>query len=124
MVREWNSNQLIDGFISRQVVQRGLDERTAKAYRLDLEHLHEWLSLDFPVQKDKWEGKIEAYLEYLSSEKKRLPSTLYRKQKVFNYYLSYLSAQGIIGKTRPLKSHYIKKASQKEALLTDRKSVV
>ena len=41
MVREWNSNQLIDGFISRQVVQRGLDERTAKAYRLDLEHLHE-----------------------------------------------------------------------------------
>jgi len=109
---------LIDGFISRQVVQRGLDERTAKAYRLDLEHLHEWLSLDFPVQKDKWEGKIEAYLEYLSSEKKRLPSTLYRKQKVFNYYLSYLSAQGIIGKTRPLKSHYIKKASQKEALLT------
>lgn len=118
MVREWNSNQLIDGFISRQVVQRGLDERTAKAYRLDLEHLHEWLSLDFPVQKDKWEGKIEAYLEYLSSEKKRLPSTLYRKQKVFNYYLSYLSAQGIIGKTRPLKSHYIKKASQKEALLT------
>ena len=118
MVREWNSNQLIDGFISRQVVQRGLDERTAKAYRLDLEHLHEWLSLDFPVQKDKWEGKIEAYLEYLSSEKKRRPSTLYRKQKVFNYYLSYLSAQGIIGKTRPLKSHYIKKASQKEALLT------
>ena len=118
MVREKDLNQLIDGFISRQVIQRGLDERTAKAYRLDLEHLHEWLSSDFSVQKDKWEGKIEAYLEYLSSEKKRRPSTLYRKQKVFNYYLSYLSAQGIIGKTRPLKSVSVKKNSQREVLLT------
>ena len=36
-------NKLIDEFISSQVVQKGLDERTAKAYRLDLEHLHQWL---------------------------------------------------------------------------------
>lgn len=118
MVRGLNSNQLIDGFINRQVVQRGLDERTAKAYRLDLEHLHEWLSSDCPAQRDKWEWKMEAYLEYLSSEKKRRPSTLYRKQKVFNYYLSYLSAQGIIEKAVPLKSVSVKKDSQKDVLLT------
>lgn len=118
MVRESKSTQLIDGFINRQVVQRGLDERTAKAYRLDLEHLHEWLSSDLSTERGKWEGKMEAYLEYLSSEKKRRPSTLYRKQKVFNYYLSYLSAQGIIEKARPLKSICMKKDLQKNALLT------
>ncbi len=118
VVSQSNSNQLIDGFINRQVVQRGLDERTAKAYRLDLEHLHEWLSSDSSAERDKWEGKMEAYLEYLSLEKKRQPSTLYRKQKVFNYYLAYLSAQGIIEKATPLKSMCIKKDSQKNALLT------
>ena len=118
MVRESNLNQLIDGFINRQVVQRGLDERTAKAYRLDLEHLHEWLSSDASAERDQWEGKMEAYLEYLSSEKRRRPSTLYRKQKVFNYYLSYLSAQGIIDKATPIKSICIKKDSKKDGLLT------
>ena len=111
VVSQSNSNQLIDGFINRQVVQRGLDERTAKAYRLDLEHLHEWLSSDSSAERDKWEGKMEAYLEYLSLEKKRQPSTLYRKQKVFNYYLAYLSAQGIIEKATPLKSMCINKDS-------------
>lgn len=118
MAEKSNPNSLIDGFINSQVVERGLDERTAKAYRLDLEHLHRWLASDPSGEKDKWERKMEAYLEYLSTEKKRRPSTIYRKQKVFNYYLSYLSAQGIIKKATPLKSTYRKAKPQKDILLT------
>lgn len=112
------SDKLIDGFISSQVVQKGLDERTAKAYRLDLEHLHQWLALEPPAGRERWEGKIEAYLEYLSSEKNRRPSTICRKQRVFGYYLSYLSSQGIIQETRPLKNTSQQKTPHKEVLLT------
>lgn len=118
MVRDQNPSQLIDGFIRSQVVQKGLDERTAKAYRLDLEHLHQWLALEPPVEQDKWEGKVEAYLEYLSSEKNRRPSTLCRKQRVFGYYLSYLSARGVIERSRPLKSTHLRQKPQKDVLLT------
>ncbi len=112
------SDKLIDGFISSQVVQKGLDERTVKAYRLDLEHLHQWLALEPPAGQERWEGKIEAYLEYLSSEKNRRPSTICRKQRVFGYYLSYLSAQGVIKETRPLKNTNPREEPQKEVLLT------
>lgn len=38
-----NSHNLIEEFITSQVIERGLDERTVKAYRLDLEHLYTWL---------------------------------------------------------------------------------
>lgn len=118
MIRSPNFNKLIDGFINSQVVQKGLDERTAKAYRLDLEHLHQWLDLESSTRKERWEGKIEAYLEYLSSEKNRRPSTIYRKQCVFDYYLSYLSSQGVIEKIQPLKNGYQQEKSQKDVLLT------
>lgn len=111
-------NKLIDEFISSQVVQKGLDERTAKAYRLDLEHLHQWLALEPPTGRERWEGKIETYLDYLSSEKNRRPSTICRKQRVFGYYLSYLSSQGIIEETRPLKNIHHQEESHKEILLT------
>ena len=33
----------IDDFINTQVISRGLDERTAKAYRMDLEKFYFWL---------------------------------------------------------------------------------
>ena len=33
----------IEDFISSQVISRGLDERTARAYRMDLEKLYVWL---------------------------------------------------------------------------------
>ena len=33
----------IEDFISTQVVSRGLDERTARAYRMDLEKFFFWL---------------------------------------------------------------------------------
>ena len=111
-------NKLIDEFISSQVVQKGLDERTAKAYRLDLEHLHQWLALEPSTGRERWEGKIETYLDYLSSEKNRRPSTICRKQRVFGYYLSYLSSQGIIEETRPLKNIHHQEESHKEILLT------
>ena len=110
-------DKLINGFISSQVIQKGLDERTAKAYRLDLEHLHRWMALEPSAGQERIEGKIEAYLEYLSSEKKRRPSTICRKQRVFGYYLSYLSAQGVIKNTRPLK-RTDRGEPRKEVLLT------
>ena len=120
MAESTSSNQLIDGFINSQVIQKGLDERTVKAYRLDLEHLHQWIALESCTGKERWEGKIEAYLEYLSSEKKRRPSTIYRKQCVFSYYLSYLSSQGLIERTQPLKNMNQQQETQKDVLLTKR----
>ena len=36
----YNYQNMTDGFINTQVVSRGLDERTAKAYRLDLEKFY------------------------------------------------------------------------------------
>ena len=66
-------NKLIDEFISSQVVQKGLDERTAKAYRLDLEHLHQWLALEPSTGRERWEGKIETYLDYLHQRRTAVP---------------------------------------------------
>lgn len=118
MAGDPSSDKLIEDFISSQVIDRGLDERTAKAYRLDLEHLHQWMSLEGSSGKERWEGKIEAYLEHLSVEKNRRPSTIYRKQRVFDYYLSYLSAQGIIERTRPLKHVHLKKGVKTDVVLS------
>lgn len=111
-------NKLIDEFISSQVIQRGLDERTVKAYRLDLEHLHQWLASESSAGRERWEGKIETYLNYLSSEKNRRPSTICRKQRVFSYYLSYLSSQGIIEGAHPLKNIRQQEEPQKDVMLT------
>ena len=36
-------NKEIEEFIGNQVRERKLDERTVKAYRMDLEHLYRWL---------------------------------------------------------------------------------
>ena len=95
-----NPDQLINGFISSQVTKRGLDKRTEKAYRLDLEHFYMWLfgqEADGEISEEIGrEGKIEAYLNYLSKEKKLRASTISRKSKVFGYYLSYLARQGVI----------------------------
>ena len=34
---------LVETFIRQQVTERGLDPRTEKAYRLDLQHLYTWM---------------------------------------------------------------------------------
>lgn len=85
---------LIDHFISSRVTERGLDIRTEKAYRLDLELFYEWL-FGQTENLDSWKENIEEYLKYLSREKNLCSSTISRKAKVFQYYVSYLNEQKI-----------------------------
>ena len=98
----------IEDFIAAQVTGRGLDGRTEKAYRQDLENFYMWLEKN-PVfetaggAERSWETELESYLEYLSWERRLRPSTVTRKRKVFTYYLSYLVRQGILPACRPLK---------------------
>lgn len=97
---EMNENHILEDFINSQVINRGLDERTAIAYRMDLENFYLWAeTLEGIVREEQ----MEAYLEYLSKEKGLRYSTISRKQKVFGYYLSYLAARGLRDSCRPLK---------------------
>ena len=89
------SDNFIEDFISSQVTGRGLDIRTEKAYRMDLQLFYEWL-VGKEETADAWKENIEAYLCYLAREKKLRASTISRKSKVFQYYASYLKAQGIL----------------------------
>ncbi len=97
----------IEDFICSQVTGRGLDSRTEKAYRQDLENFYTWLE-ENPVseaasgEERSWEAKLEIYLDHLSREKQLRPSTITRKYKVFTYYLSYLVKQGVLPGCRPL----------------------
>lgn len=95
----YQSNR-IDSFVKHQVVGKGLDERTEKAYRIDLEHLYQWL--DKHGKEGLREYDIEKYLDYLIKEKKLKYSTVTRKYRVFCYYMEYLADQEIIGKCRPI----------------------
>lgn len=82
----------IEDFIKNQVRERNLDERTIKAYRLDLEHLYRWFQesgVDIPDSK-----AVETYLKYLSTERKLRTSTITRKYRVFCCYMEYLFRQG------------------------------
>ena len=119
MISSRDHQNMTDGFISTQVVGRGLDERTAKAYKLDLERFYLWLESEEKADKneqmsnDVWrkEGKynvsvsdeMEAYLDYLFKEKGLRYSTICRKQRVFGSYLAYLVSQGILKQYEPLK---------------------
>lgn len=123
-------NEIVDGkslieiFISSYVDGRSLDARTEKAYRMDLEHFYVWMAsttgtdsfikMDSNTkgldQKDEdsssmkcWEDWIEAYLDYLRGEKGLSASTIYRKNRVLGYFLSYLVGEGVIEGCRPLK---------------------
>lgn len=108
----------INNFICSQVIERGLDIRTERAYRLDLEHLREWMeqkgleeeerlksstkrapleeSSGFAVNGTEWEERIQEYLMYLSREKGLRASTISRKYRVIGYYLRYLAKQGLL----------------------------
>lgn len=90
----------IQGFVTSQVLKRGLDERTEKAYRLDLEHLHAWIRNRDRGHVD--ETAVEEYLDYLMKEKKLKYSTVTRKYRVFRYYLEYLEGQGHLPGYRPI----------------------
>jgi integrase/recombinase XerC/integrase/recombinase XerD len=86
------SNAWVEGFIRAQRSAKGLDERTVKAYSLDLKLLYLWLSDRRASNFD--EKDIEDYLNYLIQEKKLKQSTVTRKYRVFCCYLEYLSERG------------------------------
>ena len=122
----------IEDFISAQVISRGLDERTARAYRMDLEKFYFWLEEQEPehgktveANQEKasrtetgWEAQMETYLEYLSREKGLRYSTVYRKQRVLGYYLAYLVSQGVVEQFRPLRTLRPPRESSVDTLLT------
>lgn len=108
MILNQNHHNMTEGFISTQVVGRGLDERTAKAYRMDLERFYLWLESPKRDRQSKNDnnsvpGEMETYLNYLSSEKGLRYSTICRKKRVFSSYLAYLASQGILKQYEPLK---------------------
>ncbi len=90
------SRQVIEDFITSHVLEKGLDERTAMAYRLDLERMYLWLS-EYGIDIGE-EKAAERYLEYLIRNKKHKISTITRKYRVLGYYLDYLLTQGILCK--------------------------
>ena len=102
----------IEDFIDEHVTRKGLDSRTEKAYRADLEHFSAWLEQKGSetgqnrrgrIGTDQLEDRMEAYLDYLSEEKKLSSATVCRKNRVFGYYLSYLARQGVIARYRTLR---------------------
>ena len=118
---------MTDGFISTQVVGRGLDERTARAYRMDLERFYLWLESGEDADVRGWQQKVfgtsipdemEAYLDYLSREKGLRYSTICRKKRVFGSYLTYLASQGILNQYEPLKPMIQPKEESPDMLLT------
>ena len=118
---ELKRQNLIDGFIHAQVNRRKLDERTAKAYRQDLELYFRWLegANDIsPLPGGGWEDSMEAYLKYLSEEKGLRFSTVCRRHLVFGYFLSYLKAEGVIKELRPLKAPGQMREASVDTLLT------
>lgn len=67
---------LIEGFIDEHVTKKGLDSRTEKAYRLDLEHFSAWVEQKISeTGQNRYTGTsdledwMEAYLDYLTEEK-------------------------------------------------------
>ena len=139
-----DSKYLIDGFIKEHVIRQGLDYRTEKAYRLDLEHFCDWMEqkqeenllegsefgsyLDFHIgsnepEKGRLEDWMEVYLDYLATEKKLSASTVCRKNRVFDYYLSYLTGHGIIADHRSLRAEQrFDKRGEAKKLLSKRES--
>ena len=183
MTSHRNYPNRIDDFISTQVISRGLDGRTAKAYRMDLEKFYVWLEDEAGAGDEvsaTWderaeagdnqhvrthvravrnmpliggvpgqtefqgmpeagqnmekqpdaegvseirpglEDQMETYLEYLSDEKGLRHSTLYRKQRVFGYYLAYLVSQGDLGQYHPLQPVSQPQKTTVDTLLTKR----
>ena len=86
---------MIEKFIQRQVLDKGLDPRTAKAYRLDLTHLYDWMEKQGISEFQ--ENEVKRYLQHLVSEKGLRHSTVTRKSRVFGYYLQFCGRDGTEG---------------------------
>lgn len=127
-----SSKGLIEGFIDEHVIKKGLDGRTEKAYRLDLEHFSAWLEKKEDEVKqnrhggtegERLEDWMEAYLDYLAEEKKLSSATVCRKNRVFGYYLSYLARHGIIARYRsPRPARRVSPRSQNKDQLSKKES--
>ncbi len=87
-------------FVVEQVLGKGLDERTARAYRTDLEHLYLWLGKYGKGQLER--GAVEDYLNYLVNEEGLKYSTVTRKYRVFCYYMEYLERKDIMRGCLPI----------------------
>ncbi len=130
MISDKKCSDMVDEFINTQVIDRGLDERTAMAYRKDLEKFYLWPeasgmsgeSEDSGDSESAWEERMEAYLEYLSRERGLRYSTIARKRKVFGYYLTYLVSRGILEDHRPLKRMDHPKIISADTLLTKKEA--
>lgn len=130
MISDKKCSNMVDEFINTQVIDRGLDERTAMAYRKDLEKFYLWPespgmsgeSEDSGDSESAWEERMEAYLEYLSRERGLRYSTIARKRKVFGYYLTYLVSRGILEDHRPLKRMDHPKIISADTLLTKKEA--
>ncbi len=132
MVSDLTLQNSIEGFIDSQTASRGLDERTAKAYRLDLELFFRWLEAGREGNKEDGgesvicvppqclEDKMEEYLQYLSREKERRFSTVCRKYLVFGYFLSYLKGEGAVEGFRELTLPEQPKEASVDTLLAKR----
>lgn len=94
------SDSQIEDFIADQSARNRLDERTVKAYRLDLGLFYDWMREKGLSSFDS--RMAEQYLDYLSKEKKLRFSTVTRKYRVLSYFLAYLSQKGYLSDDRPL----------------------
>ena len=135
-----DSKSLIDGFIRSRVIGQGLDRRTEKAYRLDLEHFYVWIerknskeaglspgsgseSTEKEMGIHGWEDCVEAYLDYLTAEKNLSVSTVCRKNRVLGYYSSYLAGQGVISPCRsPRPARGLEKSQTSHAPLSKKEA--
>lgn len=102
-----DSSEWIEDFICKYSEEHSLDPRTQKAYRMDLEHFYAWAAgqcenTSHP-EEYAWEDWMDAYLDYLSTEKNLSFSTIYRKNRVLSYYLAYLVRRGVLPSCRSLK---------------------
>jgi len=94
------SDSRIEDFIKDQSARNRLDERTVKAYQLDLGLFYDWMRENGIASFDS--EVAERYLDYLSREKKLRFSTVTRKYRVLSYFLEYLSKEGHLSGYRPL----------------------
>ena len=134
-----DSENLIDSFINEHVIRQGLDYRTEKAYRLDLEHFYAWIEqkdslssgikvsfdLEHSIKSQTicLEDWMEDYLKYLAIEKKMSSATVCRKSRVLGYYLVYLSNHNIITFHRSLNlARGLGRKSQKKGVLSKKES--
>ncbi len=94
------SDSRIEDFIKDQSARNRLDERTVKAYQLDLGLFYDWMRENGIASFDS--EVAERYLDYLSREKKLRFSTVTRKYRVLSYFLEYLPKEGHLSGYRPL----------------------